>query len=336
MKSKLTLVGLDIEGEWNVPLLRNVAEISRASLMFAQANDSSSVADDSLVSVRQSVSFPPAGKIQGERVPPGEITQSLQDGGLPRIDELLPQFDYVIACETTKRSRAVYDYAVPCGHLAVIVGNERRGIPNRLLKKADQVVSIPMLGRGMSSVNVAVAAAIVLYALDRDFGRKCVRPSALSCRDVDVLVLGPANPSELGSLLRSAWAFGWQRVFLDDRNGVWFTKDRPTVLAGRAAARREVNPLVVAPYEQIDLREYDRVVVCDGESQGTPLSRFSLPDPSKMLLVYGDGNLPGDFTVAAERIFVDHAVPKARACFRHTGSILLSVISNLLRRGRRG
>ena len=194
----------------------------------------------------------------------------------------------------------------------------------------------------MSSVNVAVAAAIMLYALDRDLGRKRLRPSSLSRRDVDVLVVGPHDPSELGSLLRSAWAFGWQRVFLDDRHGVWFTTDRPTLLASRAAARREVNPLVVVPHEQLNLGEYRHVLICDGESRGTPLSRCSLPAADRVLLVFsaGSGNdqsgLPADCTDAAERVFVDQRASQATAAFRHAGSILLSVVSQLLRRGPRG
>jgi tRNA G18 (ribose-2'-O)-methylase SpoU len=149
-----------------------------------------------------------------------------------------------------------------------------------------------MFGRGMSSVNVAVAAAIVLYALQRDLGRKRLRPSALAHRDVDLLVLGPPDPNELGSLFRSVWAFGWPRVFLADPRGTWFSKDRSTVVAGRAAARREVNPLVIAPHDQLDVREYARIVRCDGERQGTALSRYSLTARDQTLLVYGGGELP--------------------------------------------
>jgi hypothetical protein len=181
-----------------------------------------------------------------------------------------------------------------------------------------------------------VAAAIILYALERDLGRKRLRPAWLSWRDVDVLVLGPRDPSELGSLLRSAWAFGWQRVFLDDRHGVWFTTDRSTVLAGRAAARREVNPLVIVPRERVNLADYQRVIVCDGQRDGTPLSRFSLPDQGKVLLVFGGGDLSNEFAAAADRVHVDHCVSDAQAAFRHSGSILLSVVSQLLRRGSRG
>ena len=79
--------------------------------------------------------------------------------------------DQVFACETALQSRPIYEFAMPRGHLGLIVGNERSGIPGKLLKKVNQVFSIPMLGRGLSSVNVAVAAAIILYVAERDFAQ---------------------------------------------------------------------------------------------------------------------------------------------------------------------
>jgi tRNA G18 (ribose-2'-O)-methylase SpoU len=304
VKNKLTLVGLDIEGDWNLPLLANAAETSGASLLFAKNIDSAS-------------------------------ESNVAGASLPRIDELLGQFDHVLACEATERSKSVYDFAAPRGHVGIIVGNERKGIPISVLKKVETVVSIPMLGRGLSSVNVAVAAAIVLYAIERDLGRRRPRISSLCHNDVDVLLVGPSDPSELGSLLRSAWAFGWQRVYLADPAAIWFSKDRPMVLAGRAAARCEVNRIVVSPDSQLNLQDYDHVVVCDNTPNGTPLSRYALPDRGKTLLVYGgnDASIKGSGTL--ERVYVDHTAA-VQARFRHAGSILLSVISRLLRRDRHG
>jgi tRNA G18 (ribose-2'-O)-methylase SpoU len=304
VKNKLTLVGVDIEGAWNLPLLANAADTSGASLVFARNTTSAIESNDPVAA--------PAG-----------------------IAELLDQFDHVIACESVKRSTSVYDFAAPRGHLGIVVGNERLGIPGDLLKRAEQVVSIPMLGRGLTSVNVAVAAAIVLYVIERDLGRKRCKTSSLAHGDVDVLVVGPEDASELGSLLRSAWAFGWQRVFLADRGDIWFTKDRSTVLAGRAAARCEVNRISVRPASQLDMRDYDHIVVCDNAPTGTPLSRYALPDRGRMLLVYGGGDPRIDNGNAVDRVYVDHAAT-VESRFRHAGSILLSVISRLLRRDRRG
>jgi tRNA G18 (ribose-2'-O)-methylase SpoU len=184
-----------------------------------------------------------------------------------------------------------------------------------------------MHGEGMTSVNVAVAAAAVLYALERDLARRGIRRSRLGPRDVDILVEAPDDPSELGSLLRSAWAFGWRRVFLSDPGGVWFTNDREIVLAGRAAARREVNPLVIARESQLREDRYERVIRVGLGRRGTPLSRLALPDRGKVLVVIGaeDGDA-----------FVDFKDPRTPPRFRHAGSVVLSVISQMLRRGRGG
>ncbi len=332
MNNRLTLLGLDIGGEWNVPLLRNAAEMSGASLVFAHANDPSTDPVGASTTVGESFCAQSLAQTVGaEESVSGEAEDLLQAAGVPDINGLLEQFDCVIACEAIRQSRTIYDYACPRGHIGVIVGNELKGIPRRVLKKVDQVVSVPMLGRGMSSVNVAVAAAIVLYGLERDLARKRVRPSSSCHRNVDLLIMGPENPSELGSLLRSAWAFGWKRIFLDDPNRVWFSKDRSTVLAGRAAARREVNPVAILPCDQIEFSRYDAIVSCDGELHGTPLSRLSLPTGNRLLLVYGQGELPRHLPLV-ERVYVDYRCAEVKAAFRHAGSVFLSIVANRLAR----
>lgn len=50
------------------------------------------------------------------------------------------------------------------GPTIVLLGNERRGIPQELVAEADVCVEIPMVGRG-ASLNVAVAGSLVLYRL---------------------------------------------------------------------------------------------------------------------------------------------------------------------------
>ena len=52
------------------------------------------------------------------------------------------------------------------GAVALVVGNERNGVSDRWLDAADEVVSIPMDG-GVDSLNVAVAAGIVLFEAAR-------------------------------------------------------------------------------------------------------------------------------------------------------------------------
>jgi tRNA (guanosine-2'-O-)-methyltransferase len=61
--------------------------------------------------------------------------------------------------------------ATPLPHLAptpnrtvVLLGHEHRGVPDEVWPLLDEVVEIPMVGRG-ASLNVAVAGSLVLYRL---------------------------------------------------------------------------------------------------------------------------------------------------------------------------
>ena len=56
----------------------------------------------------------------------------------------------------------------------VLMGSERQGLQEQHLAICDQIVSIPMLGNGSDSLNLAVATAVVLYEIfnqRRDRGR---------------------------------------------------------------------------------------------------------------------------------------------------------------------
>lgn len=52
--------------------------------------------------------------------------------------------------------------------IALILGNEVRGVPKSVLKKCDVVVEISMCGK-KESLNVSVAAGVVIYELVRQF-----------------------------------------------------------------------------------------------------------------------------------------------------------------------
>ncbi len=66
----------------------------------------------------------------------------------------------VVAC-TEKTEDSIYDadYKTP---VAIVMGNEERGVSNQILKIADAKGKIPMLGE-ISSLNVSVAAGIIMY-----------------------------------------------------------------------------------------------------------------------------------------------------------------------------
>ena len=77
----------------------------------------------------------------------------------------------VVGLEQTKNSKNIFELS-SIGHkpLAVIVGNEVRGISPKILKYCDEVAHIPMYGR-KESLNVSVATGVALYAIKRPVTR---------------------------------------------------------------------------------------------------------------------------------------------------------------------
>ncbi|MBR6365422.1 MAG: RNA methyltransferase [Lachnospiraceae bacterium] len=61
-----------------------------------------------------------------------------------------------------------YDMRFDEANIAVIVGNESNGVRKEILDLCTDYVKIPMV-EGQSSLNIAVAAALVLYEYDREF-----------------------------------------------------------------------------------------------------------------------------------------------------------------------
>ena len=81
------------------------------------------------------------------------------------IDKLKAEGLWTIALETTKNSKNIFQRSsIVDRPLALIVGNEVKGVRASLLKRADQVVHIPMRGE-KESLNVAVAAGIAVYEI---------------------------------------------------------------------------------------------------------------------------------------------------------------------------
>lgn len=69
----------------------------------------------------------------------------------------------IVALEQNSKS-VHYKKFKPCFPLALIVGNEPRGIDKRILNRCDQIIEIPMHGK-KNSLNVAVALAIAGYEI---------------------------------------------------------------------------------------------------------------------------------------------------------------------------
>lgn len=71
----------------------------------------------------------------------------------------------IVAIELIEKSVSVFDYKPTKGaKLAIVMGNEVRGINKQNLKYCDAVVKIPMRGK-KESLNVGVACGIALFTL---------------------------------------------------------------------------------------------------------------------------------------------------------------------------
>ena len=81
------------------------------------------------------------------------------------IDKLKKDNYKIFAIEQSKKSTPYYKIHKPyiLNHKsALILGNEIKGLPTSILKRADKILEIPMKGK-KESLNVAVAFGIVVY-----------------------------------------------------------------------------------------------------------------------------------------------------------------------------
>lgn len=81
------------------------------------------------------------------------------------IDRLKKDKVFIAALEQAKNS-LTYTKFKPKFPLALVIGNEVKGISPSVLKKADKVISLPMLGK-KESLNVAVAFGITGYEINK-------------------------------------------------------------------------------------------------------------------------------------------------------------------------
>ncbi len=80
---------------------------------------------------------------------------------LDLLDELKEKKISLVALEKTKESIDIKKFK-PSFPLAIVIGNEIRGVEKDIQKKCDRIVHIPMKGK-KSSLNVSIASAIAIY-----------------------------------------------------------------------------------------------------------------------------------------------------------------------------
>lgn len=250
------------------------------------------------------------------------------------------RFDWLVAAENHPQAQSVYEYRPPLeGKGALLVGNEAKGLRRRTRKQAHALVEIPLPSKNINCLNVAAAAAILLYylSLSEPLPFKKQTLSSIQKHRPDILLVGGRDPRELGSAIRSACAFGWAQVFLQDRGNAWYECDRVIRSEGRGTARRGRNPIRVTPYREEALEDYRRILVCTQEPGGKP--PYTLPLIGRdTLIVLPDAQEPSaswfpESTHRAEIIPVTlPSVPAKGYHYRQMASIALAEIARQLGR----
>jgi tRNA G18 (ribose-2'-O)-methylase SpoU len=209
----------------------------------------------------------------------------------PPLDRFSEHYDLILAVENHENARSLDEYRPPRGRrLAMVVGNERKGLDRKVSRLADVMLEIPMRAQHGFSLNVAGAAAAALYQLLHANEPKRHKRSHGAERP-ELVFWEPHDPADLGTSLRAAYALGWDRARVVDRHHVWFDADRSARAQGRGAARRHKNAIRVRPFDPAAPdATFDRVFVLAPGVVGTPVWQLHLPR-EKCAVVFADALL---------------------------------------------
>jgi hypothetical protein len=292
----LTLIGEEISGAWNAEALADIAEAFGGDYL------------------------------------PYAASKAAEPG------DTLSGFDCLLAAENHPSAQNIYSFRPPsAGKCALFVGNEARGLRRQTLQRAHAILEIPLLSKNINCLNVAAAAAVMLFYLH--LSEPLALPkrtlSSVQKRRPDLLFIGGPDPMELGSAIRSACAFGWERIFLQDRGNAWYECDRRIRSEGRGAARRGRNPIKVIPYQDRLLADYRQIIVCTREPCGKPFAALPLTGGDTLIVLEDEQSASDPWTppggsTAQIRYATLPDVPLARYHYRQMASIALAEIARQL------
>jgi tRNA(Leu) C34 or U34 (ribose-2'-O)-methylase TrmL len=240
---------------------------------------------------------------------------------------------HLIAIENSRGARTIYGRHPLREPSTIAVGNERRGLSRRILELAEETLAIPTQSRTVTTLNVAAAAAVAGFYVLRGSGVQALalRPAH---RRPALLIVGDDHV-EVGSTLRSAAAFGFQDVLLDDRGAGWFDGTGARRREARAAARRHKNHLRIHRADIGAAARFEEIVLVDPSGSGSPLQRERLIRGQRQLVVIGAA-FDELAVVARDRLHVATLGLErvARAPLRLVASIVLAEVARQVGRRR--
>lgn len=260
--NSVDLIGDGIENPWNAKTMIDAAKMFGSSCYFRDRKNLAQSVRDTISSDMQI-----------------EIVSS---------DKIVQTYSPVVALENLDNAADIYGFKLPSGaRTALIAGNEKFGIAHEIQQISTHFIQIPMPGARLNTLNVAAATGVALYYLCSGFGGKLQVVSHPEKRRPEILFMGTGDHIELGSAIRSAGAFGWNRLFLEDREKIWFGCDRVTRSEGRGAARRGRNSIHLVPVSGESRYAFREVMVLSS-SQGIPLTKANLTKGPQQLVVIPD------------------------------------------------
>ena len=82
------------------------------------------------------------------------------------ILSLKQQGKTIVGVETVRGASCLYDMSISSPHVVFILGNERYGLSEDILKLCDEIVRVPVFGC-KNSLNIGVCASVVGYEMRR-------------------------------------------------------------------------------------------------------------------------------------------------------------------------
>lgn len=260
MRNSATLVGDGIENPGNALTMIHAAEMYNSKCYF---HDTASLADTK------------------------EFLEEPNCFSVMDRNDFIGSASRIIAFDNQPGARDVYGFSGG-RNPTILVGNERRGLSRTFKNLATDAVEIPMHSRRINCLNVAAASAVALHYLTRTKTSAMVQRNNVANHRPELLLMGMGNHIELGSAIRSATAFGWERAFLEDREQVWFGCNRIIRSEGRGAARRGRNKIRLVPCPSDGELHFPEIVVVTTQANKKPLHKTKLARGPKQLIVIPD------------------------------------------------
>lgn len=257
-------------------------------------------------------------------------------------EEIGAAHSQVLAVDNLPGASEIYSFSAGEAP-AIVVGNERRGLSHGFRDLATAAVQIPMISRRINCLNVAAASAVAIHYLCHARVGPMVTRGQPATRRPELLLIGGKDHIELGSSIRSAAAFGWDRVVVEDRDGIWFGCHRVKRSEGRAAARRGRNVIRLVPGEIDAPYHYPEVCVVTAFGEGVPVHRARLDRGARQLIVIPDESRPESIAVARERfgsaarwVRLDLDIEPAFYHYRLVSAVAMAEISRQVGRTKPG